>query len=247
MQRIDPRSRTATVRLLSRDEERELGLRARAGDRSARDELVLHNLPLVMGLAKRYRVPDLDDLVAAGRLGLVEAADRYDPARYPATRFATYAGHWIRRGMRDWLREQPIVHTPVYLGSLTTRQRIAAGDARLARCLAAAAQARRPVRRLASWSGDEDDSRGVECDPADPRQEPGESAQDRADCANLLSHALANLTPMEAAVLRLHFGLDCEPLSGSAIGERLGIGREWVRRLRGRAVAKLRHWLRDCA
>ena len=75
-----------------------LGRQAAAGQ-AAREALVLHNLPLVLSIAGRFRNSNLgyDDLIQEGILGLIKAADRYDPTR--GTRFGTLAVWWIRQSI----------------------------------------------------------------------------------------------------------------------------------------------------
>jgi RNA polymerase sigma factor (sigma-70 family) len=69
-----------------------------------RDELVLCHLGLVHHYARKYASTDVsrDDLVGAGMVGLVEAADRHDPER--GDNFASYAGHWIRCRMHEYAK-----------------------------------------------------------------------------------------------------------------------------------------------
>ncbi len=84
---------------LSRDEESALAARIAAGDRGARNRLVQANLGLVVTIARRYVDGglDLDDLVGEGNLGLIRAAEEFDP-RFGA-RFSTYAVCWIRQAI----------------------------------------------------------------------------------------------------------------------------------------------------
>jgi RNA polymerase primary sigma factor len=79
---------------------------ARRGDRGAQDRLVRIHLPLIRSLARRYRGYGLpfDDLVQEGSLGLLEAIQRYDPARGPD--FVSFARFRIRRAMRNALTDQ---------------------------------------------------------------------------------------------------------------------------------------------
>lgn len=81
---------------LTRDEERRLLARARAGDLEARNQLVLHALPLVIRLSRRYRRGSarLEDLIQEGSLGLLRAVEGFDPRR--GTRFSSYALWWVR-------------------------------------------------------------------------------------------------------------------------------------------------------
>jgi RNA polymerase primary sigma factor len=81
-------------------EEAELARRARAGDEKAFRTLIEKNLRLVISVAKRYRGMGLsfEDLIQEGNLGLLKAAERFDPKR--GNRFSTYAVHWIRQGVQ---------------------------------------------------------------------------------------------------------------------------------------------------
>jgi RNA polymerase primary sigma factor len=87
-------------RLLTHDEELDLGRRARAGDTRARARLIERNLRLVVSVAKRYRGMGLpfEDLIQEGNLGLIKAAERFDPEEL-GNRFSTYAIWWIREAI----------------------------------------------------------------------------------------------------------------------------------------------------
>jgi RNA polymerase primary sigma factor len=86
-------------RLLTHEEELDLGRRARAGDARARSRLIEKNLRLVVSVAKRYRGMGLpfEDLIQEGNLGLMKAAERFDPEL--GNRFSTYAIWWIRQAI----------------------------------------------------------------------------------------------------------------------------------------------------
>jgi len=98
------------LRPLTREEERDLAVRARKGDPRAREELVTRNLPFVVAVAKKHlgRGARLDDLVQEGNIGLLRAVEKFDAAR--GTRFSTYAIWWIRAYITKYLRE---VHSSV--------------------------------------------------------------------------------------------------------------------------------------
>ena len=102
--------------LLDAEREKELGRRSTEGDLSTRNELVEHNLRLVVSIASRYRGNglDMDDLIQSGNLGLMVAAEKYDPER--GFRFTTFAVHWIcqyiRREISDTGRT---IRLPVYM------------------------------------------------------------------------------------------------------------------------------------
>ena len=86
--------------LLDADRERELARKSRQGDLLARNELVEHNLRLVASVASRYAGCglDMDDLIQSGNLGLMTAAERFDPDM--GCRFSTFAVFWISQNIR---------------------------------------------------------------------------------------------------------------------------------------------------
>ena len=90
---------------LTREEEHALGVRARKGDRSAREKLVRHNLALVVAVVRKLSrgTVRLDDLVQEGNLGLLRAVEKFDPDA--GTRFATYAAWWIRAYTWKYVKE----------------------------------------------------------------------------------------------------------------------------------------------
>jgi len=93
--------RVRKIPRLSREDEHELAIRVRAGDKDAADKLVEANLRFVVAVAlqyRRYAIP-VAELMAEGNLGLMMAVDKFDPHR--GTRFVTYAGYWIRAYVLD--------------------------------------------------------------------------------------------------------------------------------------------------
>jgi RNA polymerase primary sigma factor len=104
-------------RLLTHEEEIDLGRRARAGDKRARQRLIEKNLRLVIPVAKKYRGMGLPfgDLIQEGNIGLMRAADKFDPEK--GFRFSTYATWWIRQAVQRAVADKGrTIRVPVHMG-----------------------------------------------------------------------------------------------------------------------------------
>jgi RNA polymerase sigma factor (sigma-70 family) len=241
-------------KLLSGEQERRLAVRARRGDVAARESLVHANLRLVADIARSHtgRGVALADLFQDGVVGLLEAADRYDPAR--GTRFSTYATYWVRmRVSRAIQRMQPLRLTS---DEEARRRRIhaaigrlgaGAGDDELAEAtgltVAAVQETRALMARTAMLSldapvnGTETPLARVLEDRTAPDLEDEVAASIRARDARAL---VGRLPTRESVVLRMRFGFDGDvehTLQETA--KALGVCRETVRLTERRTLASL--------
>jgi len=229
-------------------------------DGLADNELVTSNAGLVRAIAARYvgRGLEWDDLVQEGTIGLMRAAEKFEPER--GFRFSTYAHWWIRQGIQRAIADHGrTVRLPVHLNEQLMRLRRCA--ARLAQRLGREATREElaeacgvpleKVRELllrarGALSLDAPVSRDGETTWMDLL--PGEGAADPAapseqqELQRLLEEAISNLPPREKAVLRLRFGIGTAPLPTlQEIGKVLGVTRERVRQIEVKALQRLRH------
>ena len=200
-------------RLLTAEEEAELARRTQAGDASARRRLVSANLRFVVSVARNYRgrgVP-LVDLVNEGNLGLVRAADRFDPGR--GVRFISYAHFWVRRAMMQSIMSESERRSP----SDPAPRRLSLDD---------------PVTGGACTL--------AELLPDERTPPPGARlAHDRL--CEAVEASLTDLPPRERDVVRRYFGLGGEgTLNLGEIASDLGVSRERVRQLKERGLSRLR-------
>ncbi|RUL87116.1 sigma-70 family RNA polymerase sigma factor [Tautonia sociabilis] len=242
--------------LLTADEEVALARAVREGDEAARARLIRANLRLVVKVARDFegRGLALEDLVGEGNLGLIRAAKEFDP-RF-GTRFSTYASHWIKQAIRHALiTTTATIRLPAHMVGLLTKWRRAEraylrefGHAPTFEHLAVSLGLSEAKRRMVEQAllacrllpgGGESDEGGALDEAADPREAP-EAPMEADDDRRDLMRRLARLDDRERTILTLRFGLgDREPMTLKEIGRRLGVTREWVRKIEVRAVRKL--------
>ncbi|MCS6909626.1 MAG: RNA polymerase sigma factor RpoD/SigA [Anaerolineales bacterium] len=226
---------------------------------AAREALVLHNMPLVLSVAGRFRHSklDYDDLVQEGVLGLIKAAERYDPKR--GTRFGTLAVWWIRQAIgRAVANTGRTVRLPVNRGwKIGQLRRIAAELAQesgeepsldeVARRAGVSPSVARELLR------DGQPTISLDAPPADPEDRSlldrmaDEMAQDPetvvidAGLQQVIADALARLDEREAEILKMRFGIgDGEAKPLRAIASEWNMSPEGVRQISQRAMNHLR-------
>jgi RNA polymerase sigma factor (sigma-70 family) len=247
------------AKLLTPEEEQELGRQAAQGDEAARKRMIESNLRLVVKVAKRYMGQGLSllDLIEEGNIGLIKAVERFKPEK--GCRFSTYAVLWIRQSIeRGLVSHSRTVRLPAHVvGDLkrmvrTTRtltQRL--GREPLLEELAKEMGVELDhmnrlmvaVRKATSLDTplDEDDRYHLS-DILSEEERPGPfSITEHIELVKLVTSWLELLSPPEKAVIKLRFGLrDGEPKTLEAIGEMFGVTRERIRQIEVKALKRLR-------
>jgi RNA polymerase primary sigma factor len=244
--------------LLSASEEKELAAAIARGDRDAKNRMIRANLRLVVKIAREYggRGLMLDDLIGEGNLGLIRAVEEYDP-RF-GTRFSTYASYWIKQAIRHALiNTTATIRLPAHMVGLMTKWRRM--ERSLSRQLGFAPSADEVASRLGLTetqksliakarrashlkleSSFADDGNHWSANKLDDSQDTPETAIEAEEDRRELSLKLERLDDRERAILNYRFGLDGEsPLTLKEVGKRLGVTREWVRKIEIRALRKL--------
>jgi RNA polymerase primary sigma factor len=242
--------------LLTAEDEVALARQIALGDREARSRMIQANLRLVVTIARQFvgRGLSLDDLIGEGNLGLIRAAQDFD-ARF-GTRFSTYAAYWIKQSIRQALiTTTATIRLPAHMVGLLGKWRRT--DRRLRRALGREplfdeiageldlTQPQREMvrkalgsRHLVPGASGED---GAWADPeaADHQPSPENLLETREEQRDLLRR-LDMLEERERLVLTLRYGLRGERTHTlKEIGQRLGVTREWVRKIETRALRKL--------
>ena len=247
------------VDLLTGDEEVELARRIRKGDVAALDKLVKANLRFVVSVAKQYQGQgmNLSDLINEGNLGLIKAALRFDETR--GFKFISYAVWWIRQSILQALAEQArIVRLPLNkLGFinkinkmfakfeqehereptvLEIAQALELAPSDVKESILAAGQS---VSMDATVHPDEDMNMYDYLLSEDSLKPDKELLNE--SLRGEIERVLNTLTPREADIVRLYFGLNHNhPHTLDEIGDIMGLTRERVRQIKEKALKKLK-------
>lgn len=245
------------IPLLTAQQEQALAERCKAGDEEAIRLLVQANLRLVVSVAGEYvgRGVSMLDLVQEGCIGLLAAAEKYDYSR--DCRFATYATYWIRQSMVRCLENQAdMIRIPAHTAQML--KKIAAARQELckisgceptveqiaARCNMDAEKVRRllPLQtQTVSLDAPVGESDSVAVLVEDTQSPQPQERLVRQALTQTLEKLLSKLTPRQAQILRMHYGMDdgvgC---SLEQIGLRLGISKERVRQIEKQAIERLK-------
>ena len=243
---------------LSAGEETELARSIHEGNGDARNALVEANLRFVVSVAKEYqnRGLSLAELISAGNVGLITAAERFDETR--GFKFISYAVWWIRQSILQALMEQSTVRMPVNrLDMLSKISRtaealqqkgIAPSIDNVADTLGFTAEevertlvTGQPVRSLDAPFDDGEERCLHDC-LGDEEQRSADEALLTLTLQQDIATALQGLTAREGEVLRLYFGIEQDrPMTLDQIGARFKLTRERVRQIKELALSKLRH------
>ena len=248
------------IPLLSYEEELELAKRVLDGDEEAKQKLAESNLRLVVSIAKKYvgRGMLFLDLIQEGNMGLIKAVEKFDYTK--GYKFSTYATWWIRQAITRAIADQArTIRIPVHmvetinklirtsrhllqkLGREPSPEEIAEEmEIPVEKVMEIQKIAQDPVS-LETPIGEEDDSHLGDFIQDDDSPAP----QDAAAYTLLreqLEEVMKTLTPREAKVLKLRFGLeDGKSRTLEEVGREFNVTRERIRQIEAKALRKLRH------
>ena len=244
---------------LDLDERDRLEIQVAQGE-AARNQIIRANTRLVISIAKRYLGQGIQflDLIQEGNLGLMRAVEKFDYRR--GFRFSTYATWWIRQAISRAVAEQSrAIRLPIHMGDKIRKmyrvvreleqkherppstEEIAAEMGTEPRRVEWLMElSRRPVS-LEKPVGEEEDGELGDLLVDQDAEEPDEAAY-KSLLKDQLEEVLDTLSPREATVLKLRYGLeDGRAYTLEEVGSKLEVTRERIRQIEAKALRKLRH------
>lgn len=248
---------------LSFDQEKELSVKALAGDRDAVNTLVECNLLLVVSVAKKYYGCGLPllDLIQEGNLGLIKAAEKYDGSK--GFRFSTYATYWIRQAISRALGDQSrTIRIPANMVELLSKVKKATAeltqklgraptDKEIAAHMGVELDKVQTVMDLAQATTSLDtpvDDEGETCMGdliADHSAENPMANIIREANSQIIAAVFDTLGTREAEILKMRFGINAEKaMTLEEVGQHYGLSKERIRQIENKAIRKLRNPVR---
>ena len=248
------------IPLLTREQEDTLARATRDGDAHSKDELIKSNLRFVVSIAKKYQTSGISllDLINEGNLGLIKAAEKFDPDR--GYHFISYAVWWIRQSIMLAISQKAsLIRLP--LNRTADLQKIERVHKKLENKFGREPSANEIAEELDmdneeinhlrnitqdfvsldSTLGDSEDTTILDM-IVDPKADSPDEQVFEESLINSLNEVLDTLTDSEKEILCMRYGLNgYEPMSLQQIGDKFNLSKERIRQIEKKAIRRLRH------
>jgi len=248
------------IPLLTREQEDTLARASRDGSGRAKDELIKSNLRFVVSIAKKYQTSGISllDLINEGNLGLIKAAEKFDPDR--GYHFISYAVWWIRQSIMLAISQKAsLIRLP--LNRTADLQKIERVHKKLENKFGREPSANEIAEELDmdneeinhlrnitqdfvsldSTLGDSEDTTILDM-IVDPKADSPDEHVFEESLVNSLNEVLDTLTDSEKEILCMRYGLNgFEPMSLQQIGDKFNLSKERIRQIEKKAIRRLRH------
>ena len=245
---------------LTKDAEIELAKKAQAGDEAALNQLIEANLRFVVTIARQYqgRGLALEDLIAEGNIGLIEAAKRFNPDE--GYRFISYGVFWIRESIQSAINSNKLIRLPmnkisssIAIHKVTSKYMDREGrkptETELSKECGISIRDVRTILRANQFAvdldqklSDDEDSGTLESILTNPQDRwADEDTTKEGLQTDLLVLVKSILSGREYTCIVESFGIGCEALSDEAIAKKLNVSAERVRQIKLQSLHKLRH------
>lgn len=247
-------------KLLTPEEEKEIGKLAKTGDKKAIEKLITSNLRFVVSVAKQYQSQGLDliDLIQAGNCGLIEAANRFDVDK--GFRFISYAVWWIRQAIIQSLSDNSrVIRLPMsqiheiskinkIISDFEQKNHTYPSDEELEALIGL------PISKINKILNSESRIMSIDTPFKDEEEGtlvdviPNKNALKADSIINEeyknkeLKMLLNTLPDREHDVIRMYFGIGCYPITLEEIGEKFGITYERARQIKESALSNLKKY-----
>lgn len=250
------------IPLMSREEENALALRAKMGDKAAKDKIVSANLRFVVNVARKYQGGGLDfvDLISEGNIGLLTAIEKFDSSK--GYHFISYAVWWIRQCILKAICEKSrairlplnranelvqIEHARKLLGAGKSEEQEIVEVAEMLNMDASHVREMLNINREmvsldAQVRGSDSEGTTVGDLMEDSRYVSPYEEMLNKEMRRDINETLDTLRPEEAHVLRMRFGLEGgKPMSLKEVGDTCNLTKERIRQIEKRAIVRMQH------
>lgn len=250
------------IPLMSREEENALALKAKTGDKTAKDKIVSANLRFVVNVARKYQGGGLDfvDLISEGNIGLLTAIEKFDSSK--GYHFISYAVWWIRQCILKAICEKSrairlplnranelvqIEHARKLLGAGKSEEQEIVEVAEMLNMDASHVREMLNINREmvsldAQVRGSDSEGTTVGDLMEDSRYISPYEEMLNKEMRRDINETLDTLRPEEAHVLRMRFGLEGgKPMSLKEVGDTCNLTKERIRQIEKRAIVRMQH------